>query len=244
MILTSVILFLIAFLPSVLVYFFGMKNSDQYKYILSFSGAYLFSITIIHILPEAITETGDVKLAGIFVLIGYYLQMFIEYFSTGVEHGHMHLHHHHHGREKYFIMLAMCVHGFLEGSLLMHPSHMHADETHNTLMIGLILHKIPEAFALATVLISMMQLRRSIFGWQALFALATPIGLLASDYLMDSGIADERIGGLIFALVAGNFLYISTTIFFEANPEHKFKTNRIVMAIIGGVSAVVVEYLL
>ncbi|MCU0416317.1 MAG: ZIP family metal transporter [Cytophagaceae bacterium] len=238
------ILFWIAFLPAVLVFRFGMKNSDRYKYILSFSGAYLFSITIIHILPEAITETGDVKLAGVFVLLGYYLQMAIEYFSTGVEHGHMHLHHHHKGKEKYYILFAMCLHGLMEGTLLMHPSHMHEEGSHTTLMIGMILHKIPEAFALATVLIGMMEAKRAIFGWQFLFALATPVGIYLSDVWMDSPWASERTPGILFALVAGTFMYISTTIFFEANPQHKYTSNRIWMALLGGSAAVLVEYIL
>src|SRR4051812_3717513 len=111
MLLSAIILFLVAFVPALLVYFTSAKGTENFKFILSFSGAYLFSITVIHILPEAVTESGNFKLAGIFVLLGYFLQMLIEYFSTGVEHGHIHLHDDHKGTQKYFIMLAMCVHG-------------------------------------------------------------------------------------------------------------------------------------
>lgn len=244
MLLSAIILFLVAFVPAILVYFTTARGTENFKFILSFSGAYLFSITVIHILPEAVTESGNFKLAGIFVLLGYFLQMLIEYFSTGVEHGHIHLHHDHKGTQKYFIMLAMCIHGLLEGTLLMHPSHMHAEGEHNTLLIGLVLHKLPEAFALAAVLIGLMKTRASLFGWQLVFALASPLGLFVSDYLSDQGILDAEGMGLLFALLAGNFLYISTTIFFESNPQHKFKANRLVMSLLGAVTAVVVEYVL
>jgi len=244
MLLSALILFLVAFIPAILVYYTSAKGTENFKFLLSFSGAYLFSITVIHILPEAVTWSVDFKKAGIFVLLGYFLQMLIEYFSTGVEHGHIHLHDDHKGTQKYFIMLAMCVHGLLEGSLLMHPSHVHAEGAYNTLLIGLALHKLPEAFALAAVLIGLMQTRVSIFGWQLVFALASPLGLFVSDYLSDQGILDAEGMGLVFALLAGNFLYISTTIFFESNPQHKFKANRLLMSLFGAVTAVVVEYVL
>jgi zinc transporter ZupT len=244
MFISALILFIVGFIPCILVYYTAAKGTENFKFILSFSGAYLFSITVIHILPEAVTESGNFKLAGIFVLIGYFMQMLIEYFSTGVEHGHIHLHEEHRGATKYYIMLAMCLHGFLEGSLLMHPSHIHAEEDHNTLLIGLVLHKLPEAFALASVLIGMMNTRMSIFSWQLIFAIASPIGLYVSNYLSKNGILNSEGMGLLFALLAGNFLYISTTIFFEANPQHKFKTSRVLMSIAGAVMAVVVEYIL
>lgn len=244
MLLNAIILFLVAFVPAIFVYYTNAKGTENFKFILSFSGAYLFSITVIHILPEAVTWSVDFKKAGIFVLLGYFLQMLIEYFSTGVEHGHIHLHDHDTGSKKYFIMLAMCIHGLLEGSLLMHPSHVHAEGEANTLLIGLVLHKLPEAFALAAVLIGMMHTRISIFSWQLVFALASPLGLFISDYLSDEGILNTESMGLVFALLAGNFLYISTTIFFESNPQHKFKANRLLMSLFGAVTAVVVEYVL
>jgi zinc transporter ZupT len=244
MLVNALILFFVAFVPALLVYFTSAKGTENFKFILSFSGAYLFSITVIHILPEAVTESGDFKLAGVYVLIGYFLQMLIEYFSTGVEHGHIHLHDDHKGTQKYFILLAMCVHGLLEGTLLMHPSHAHEEGDADTLLIGLVLHKLPEAFALAAVLIGLMKHRVSLFGWQLVFALASPVGLFVSDYLSDAGILDAEAMGLLFALLAGNFLYISTTIFFESNPQHKFKASRLAMSIFGAVTAVVVEYVL
>lgn len=244
MLLSALILFVVGFIPAILVYYTTAGGTEKFKFILSFSGAYLFSITVIHILPEAVTESGNFKEAGIFVLIGYFLQMLIEYFSTGVEHGHIHLHHHNKGNSKYYIMLAMCLHGILEGSLLMHPSHMHAEENNHTLLIGLVLHKLPEAFALASVLISLMHNRLSIFSWQLIFALASPVGLFISAYLSNNGVLDSQGMGLLFALLAGNFLYISTTIFFEANPQHKFKSSRLLMSIGGAVTAVLIEYLL
>jgi zinc transporter ZupT len=239
-----IILFLIGFLPAVLVYFIGAKQVQVFKYVLSFSGAYLFSITIIHLLPEALSESGNIKLAGVFVLIGYFLQMMIEYFTTGVEHGHVHFDHHHHGHgEKFYILIAMCLHGLLEGTLLLHPSEFHAEEDHHSLLIGLVMHKLPEAFALAMVLMSLVEKKIALFGWQLIFALASPIGLLVSDELMHSGVLNESYVGLLFALVAGNFLYISTTIFFESNPHHKFKAKRLGFALIGAVMAVLMEML-
>ena len=70
-------------------------NINKFKILLSFSGAYLFSITVIHILPELFHEATNLRLTGAYVLAGFFLQMILEYFSSGVEHGHIHLDHDH-----------------------------------------------------------------------------------------------------------------------------------------------------
>ena len=92
----------------------------------------LFAITVLHLIPDAYSGVDGHDI-GIYILIGFMIQVFLEQFSHGVEHGHMH--HNHDGARvfPYGIMISLCLHAFLEGMPL-------AKEHHNELI--LVLHSI------------------------------------------------------------------------------------------------------
>jgi zinc and cadmium transporter len=97
-----------------LAVFFVKKDSNQrLKLILSFSGAYLFAITILHLLPD-VYQGDQTHLIGLFILGGFILQILLEQFSQGIEHGHIHLNSHQQSFP-WGIMLSLCLHAFLEG---------------------------------------------------------------------------------------------------------------------------------
>lgn len=240
-----IILFLFTLFAGLSVFLVKGIDMQKFKIVLAFSGSYLFSITVIHILPEAIHESHDITLTGIFVLIGFFVQLILEYFTEGVEHGHIHLHDHDKDSAiPYSMFFGLCLHAFLEGMLLYHPSSFHEGEEVGNLLFGLILHKIPEAFALMSILILGMKKQKTGFILLVLFSLASPVGLLISTFFFNLKSIPEEYFSYVFALIAGNFLYISTTIFFETSPNHKFKANRLLVSIIGAVSAIVADYLL
>ncbi|WMJ72759.1 ZIP family metal transporter [Cytophagaceae bacterium ABcell3] len=241
------ILFLTALLAGMAVFFIPRFDQSRFKVALSFSGAYLFSITVIHIIPELFQEAPDIRHAGIFVLVGFFMQMILEFFTTGVEHGHLHHHNHapgHTAHVPYAIFASLFVHAFLEGTLLVHPSHNHGHDDGNTLLYGLVIHKIPEAFALMFVLLFRLRSKTKAFVLLVLFALASPAGLLVSDVLHHGNFISENVFIMLFAIVAGNFLYISTTIFFENSPEHKFKASKLSVSLLGAAMAILAEYML
>ncbi|MCB0792987.1 MAG: hypothetical protein KDB97_14565, partial [Flavobacteriales bacterium] len=57
--------------------------------LLSFGGAFLLGVTVMHMLPELYAEGGAV--IGMWLLGGFLLQVLLEFFSQGIEHGHQHL---------------------------------------------------------------------------------------------------------------------------------------------------------
>src|SRR6187551_3167755 len=58
------------------------------RLLLAFSGAFLFALSILHLIPELYaTKTVNV---GIWILAGFLLQLLLEYLSEGIEHGHVH----------------------------------------------------------------------------------------------------------------------------------------------------------
>lgn len=220
-----ILLFLSAFLGGVAVFLFKGGSHKQLKLVLSFSGAYLFAITVLHLIPDA--YHGNDHMVGVFILGGFIFQIILEQFSDGIEHGHMHLHHHEKAVFPLGIMVSLCLHGFLEGMPL-------AGGYKNELVFGIALHHIPAAFALGTVLLANHQSRNKTIFFIALFAIMAPAGYFFSDALSNGGIGNlQRYFNRIMGVVIGIFLHISTTILFEAGPDHKFNRRKLIAVLLG-----------
>jgi zinc and cadmium transporter len=219
------VLFFCAFLGGTAIFLVKSDKSKLLKLILSFSGAYLFAITVLHLIPDAYSGPDKSEI-GIFILIGFLLQIFLEQFSEGVEHGHIHKHHDGHVFP-FGIMISLCLHAFLEGMPL-------AKEQHNELIFGISLHHIPAAFALASILLQNHFKKSSIIFYLLVFAIMAPLGFYVSV-----GLSNGTIGGLdayfnkIMGIVIGIFLHISTTILFESSADHKINTRKMIAVLLG-----------
>ena len=265
MITTILVLFLTPLLSGALIYMLPKGRDTNFRLLLGFAGAYLFSITIIHILPDLYASQVRTDFIGLAVLAGFFLQQFLEYFTAGVEHGHMHAHHdhhhdhhHHHGHHHSHVpqheanralsalvlLFALCVHAFLEGAMLAKPYKMSAFYNVNAVLLGIALHRAPAAFALMTVLAHQLHSRIKALPHLLVFSLAAPAGLLLATYLVKAEILSAAGLVYLYALVCGNFLHISTTIVFEGSPEHRFDARRMAVVVLGALAAVAVEYML
>lgn len=253
MTLKLLVLFLTPLLAGLVVYLVPSAKGNNFKLLLVFAGSYLFAITVTHILPELYRQHLEVELIGLFVLAGFFLQQLLEYFTSGVEHGHIHTHdhEHHHGHNlthhtvsALVLLSALCVHAFLEGSMLAQPATEGFGYDVNAVLLGIALHRAPAAFALMTVLASQLHSRKRALPHLIVFSLAAPIGLILSSYFVERQVLTDT--GLIYlyALVSGNFLHISTTIVFESSPEHRFNAKKLAVAVVGALLAVAVEYVI
>jgi zinc and cadmium transporter len=196
--------------------------------LLSFSGAFLLGIVFLHMLPE-LYEAEGAEL-GLWVLGGFLLQVVLEYFSKGIEHGHVHVAH---GKAMPLLTLfSLCIHAYLEGIPF-------ADEKvagNTPFLVGVVLHKIPMAIALAAVLQrSGTNAGRS---WVVLllFALSAPAGILTGLFASD-GMGVSFLHHML-GLAIGMLLHIGTTIIFESAPEHRLDRARFVAVIVGAALAV------
>ena len=164
-----------------LVVFLEKKNQAAFiKLSLAFSGGFLLAIAFIHFLPELYAEQHTA--IGVWVLVGFLVQLFLEYFSGGIEHGHIHAH----ANKKipYGMLISLSVHSFIEGIPLANTAvhtHDHDHLTghhHDSLLLGIILHQLPVAIALMTLL--RQSLIKSSTSWLLLigFGLMTPLGLV------------------------------------------------------------------
>jgi len=219
------VLFSSVFLGGLLVQLF--KKSTNLKLLLSFSGGYLLTIIFTHILPETYHTLG--REAGFFILAGFLLQLLLEYFSQGVEHGHAHTH----GIGKTFpivLFLSLAIHAFVEAVPLVsqgHDGHIHAEVD---LFWGIFLHKVPVAVALMTVFKASELTQIKSWIYLAVFGLMAPLGLLFGSYIVQNYTVNTN---WIMAIAIGMFLHISTTIIFESSEGHKINFMKLLSIIIG-----------
>lgn len=224
------ILFISAFIAGIAVFFVKRDNTNMLKLILAFSGAYLFSITVLHLLPHVYHSSNTTpEVLGLFVLGGFIFQLIMEQFSHGIEHGHIHRSESPKGLFPMGIMISLCLHAFLEGMPI-------ASHHQNELVFGIALHHVPASFALATLLVHANISKTNILMLIGVFAAMTPLGFLLSKGIVAGSMGNiEQYSDRIMAIVVGIFLHISTTILFESGSadHHKFNRKKMVAVVLG-----------
>ncbi len=225
-----------------IVSYLDRSNKEKViKLLLAFSGGFLLSIAFIHFLPELYSHAGEQ--IGIYILIGFLVQLLLEFFSGGIEHGH--IHHHHKNAIPWGVLIALGIHSFVEGIPLAAPfigettatTHHHGGE--QTLLMGIIFHQIPVAISLMVLLLSGGIGKKKAWIIMLLFALTTPAGLLLG--LVSKDLLFSLNFDIILALVVGMFLHISTTIIFETNENHKFNLIKLISILVGFVLAIFIH---
>ncbi len=224
-------LFVSVIIGGVVVNYLHATNKNQFiKLALAFSGGFLLAIIFQHLLPDLYHEGAGA--IGVYILIGFLVQLILEYFSGGIEHGHVHVHQ---GQPlPWALFISLSVHSVIEGIPLGNQymgivsDHGHA---HGSLFWGIIFHQIPVSIALMTLLMSTKL--STLQSWLVLiaFAVMTPLGVL-----LGFAVSPEQLGidvHVILAIVVGMFLHISTTIIFETTENHKFNLLKLVSIVFG-----------
>ncbi|UQD56462.1 ZIP family metal transporter [Flavobacterium sp. K5-23] len=194
------------------------KNKTNLKLLLAFSGSFLLSLTVMHLLPD-VYESHDSNI-GIFIMLGILFQIILEFFSKGAEHGHVHGHANM-NQIPWLLFISLCIHAFMEGF----PVGNH----HNNLAIGISIHHLPIAIILTTFFINSHLNKKAIFAFMITFAIMTPLGTFVSDYLP----VLNQFTTQITAVVIGILFHISSTIIFESSEGHKFNIAKVSMIILG-----------
>jgi zinc transporter ZupT len=230
----GILLFVITFTGGLLPIWFKSFDDKRMHYLLAFSGSFLLSITFLHLLPETFGDLG--AKAGIYVLAGFFLQLILQRFTHGVEHGHLHVQQqndHHHHVPVFSILAGLSVHAFMEGLPLGFNYRMQATEP--SLYLAVAAHKLPEAI-LATTLLLNTKGRRTAVLTMFFFSCITPLAGVLANSLGASYYAMSVAVGILIPIVAGAFIHISTTIFFESGTKNHLLTWQKIFAMICGVS--------
>ena len=206
------------------------RTAQWLKPMLAFSGAYLFALTITHLLPEALALLpAHPHQVGYWVLAGFFGQLLLEVLSEGIEHGHVHTPGaQERGHVPLLLLGALMVHSLLEGSILV-KSEGSGEVGRNfyAVVLGVALHHIPAAVALATLLRLRLGSVGRVWPWLFLFVLASPAGLLFSNYVVLQQLLGSSAYAALLGFVAGTFLHVSTTILFETSPEHRLNWPKL-----------------
>ena len=205
----------------IIAFFFKPKGKTNLKLLLAFSGSFLLSLTVMHLLPD-VYESHNHNI-GLFIMAGILFQIILEFFSKGAEHGHVH------GHDKMYHMpwllfISLCIHAFLEGFPVSH---------HHSLALGIAIHHFPIAIILTMFFVNSKLDSKVIFAFMTTFAVMTPLGTVLSDYFPSLNAYYTE----ITAVVIGILFHISSTIIFESSEGHKFNIAKVSMIIFGVVLA-------
>lgn len=212
------------------------KNKKSIKLLMAFSGSFLLTLTVTHLLPHvydiemhdalATADThnhGGAKSIGFFIMAGIVFQIILEYFSKGAEHGHVHGHNKL-DKVPWLLFISLCIHALFEGMPL---------SQHSELAWGIGIHHLPIAIILTAFFINAELNKKMVFLFMLLFSIMTPLGTLVSSNIpfLNNYYAE------ISAVVVGILFHISSTIIFESNEDHKFNINKLIAILLGVVAA-------
>jgi zinc and cadmium transporter len=222
---------------------FRLQDPGQIKVLNAFTGAYLITLVMLHLLPDLYApEEGLVLkplLYGGFILLGFFLQIALDAVCMVIEHGHAH---HIEGRMAFGILAGLCLHAFVEALALgQSPEHQtaHNQAAHHFLLVSVVIHNYPISIALLGMLLQAGIRYSRALACLGLFAVMAPIGMFVSAH---SGLAVYS--RELMAIVIGIFMHIATTILFESEDHHRFPVGKLVAVLVGlllGVASVIFE---
>lgn len=234
-------IYLLPFLSVIIGYLVALllkpSNKKNLKLLLAFSGSFLLSLTVMHLLPEVYEaslhghnghghghEHGN-SVIGIYIMAGIVFQIILEYFSKGAEHGHVHAHaNEHEHKMPWLLFISLCIHALLEGMPVSH---------HHDMAWGIAIHHFPIAIILTAFFINSGLNKIAVILFMVAFAAMTPLGTLLSGELHFVNHYYTEIS----AIVVGILFHISSTIIFESGENHKFNMAKLLAIILGVIFA-------
>lgn len=200
------------------------------KLLNAFTGAYLLSLTFLHLLPELYHPHNGAPPAsdfhiGILILAGFFVQVALDVISMGVEHGHAH---HLHGRMPIGVLAGLCLHAFIEAMALGNSTTHYDLASRRLLLYSIVLHNFPVSIALLGMLLQTGMKRGRALAFLGLFAAMAPLGMSLSAHTFLASYTRE-----LTAVVIGIFMHISTTILFESSDIHRFNLAKLAAIVIG-----------
>lgn len=249
MILTAAIFLATTLLGGFLFNSMGKRGIHDMSLFMAFGGAFILGMSFLHLLPEAFASTSH---AGLFVLLGFVLQIFLEFLSNGIEHGHHHPHQHTADckerpilkRIPWLAFFSLALHAILESMPVIahdHSPHAHAhgvlaiDMIDWGLVSGLMLHKVPVAMVLMAMMIGEHVPKLWAWGLLVLFGLCPSLGMMLFDLMLhhvDTANA-TAFAGAMQGCVVGILMHIGTIVLFEAGEGHHFHLGKLMAVLVG-----------
>lgn len=225
---TFLLPFFSVILGFLLVFLLKIRNKKNIKLLLAFSGAFLLGMTIFTLIPEVFDAQHHSheppKKVGLWIVIGIFLQIILEFFSKGAEHGHMHKEDNSFLTFPWLLFFSLSLHSVLEGMPLHH---------HHNMAYGIFVHHLPIAMVLTAFFLDAKMSTAKTLGFLLLFSLMTPLGTFLALYLPQMPHYQMQTS----AIVVGIFLHISSVILFETSENHKFNIYKLTAITVGFILA-------
>lgn len=186
-----------------------LRTSKLVGFTVVFSGSFLMGISLFGLMPELF---DNIRQAGLWIVLGFLLQIVLEKYTGGLGHGHIHAHDI--PRSELVLYGGLMLHALFEGYSAGLTNYLQP-HTVSGMVVGISIHEVPAAFSLSVLMQTRYKRKGNSMLLLALYALATPIGYSAGIYLHSQHLISENTSQIITAIIAGTFLHISTTIVFE-----------------------------
>jgi ZIP family zinc transporter/zinc and cadmium transporter len=203
-------------------------------YFLALSAGYMLTVAITDVLPESVRLGGES--AFMFVLIGFFLVHLFEHTLAP----HFHFGEETHGEEfahqnaRTTVLLGLAIHTFFDGVAIA-AGFLVSTWLGMVLFIAVFLHKLPEGFTVASLMLASGQGKRKALLAAGLQGAVTLLGVLLTSLLKDQ---------LKYALplAGGVTLYVAATdLLPEVNREPSWRTALLVFA--GVISLLIMQRL-
>lgn len=147
------------------------------KYFVALGAGFMFATAMVEVVPASLNLAG--QRAVYFILIGYLLIHFFEH--TVTPHFHFgeetHSEQFVHARKGYSVLLGLLIHSFFDG-IAIASGFIVSNWLGWVIFLAIFLHKIPEGFTMASVMLASGQSRRIAWTSSALLGLSTFAGVL------------------------------------------------------------------
>lgn len=201
---------------------------------LGFGGGFLLAVALSDIIPEAARQSKNAHIAvalgiAFFFLIEQYVDThFCPAGEASCDKGHDHT------TTGFLAAVGMGMHGLIDGIAV--AGALVADfRLAMIVSAAVLIHKIPDGFCLGALLSAKGYGKARIHRYLTIFALTTPLGVLAAHYLL----IDKLNPGLALGLSAGSFIYIATSHLLPEARESKSSGGLLAISVLAGVALAV-----
>ena len=202
------------------------------RYFVALGAGFMLATSLVEMVPESIQLRGP--RAGFLVLLGYLLVHFFEH--TVTPHFHFgeetHAHEFIHAHKGYSVLLGLLIHTFFDG-IAIASGFIVSDWLGWIIFLAVFMHKIPEGFTIASVMLASGRSRGFAWGASVLLGLATIAGVMTMA-------AFRREVGFGLPLSAGVTIYVAAS---DLIPEVNQETGvrMAVLVFVGAASMFVLD---
>jgi zinc and cadmium transporter len=199
------------------------------QYFVALGAGYMLAVAFLDVIPESVKLEGND--AFLFILIGYFLIHLFEH--TIAPHFHFGEETHHevsHQHARTTLLLGLAIHTFFDGVAIV-SGFLVSNWLGAVIFVAIFLHKLPEGFTVASVVLASGQTRRNAILASGLLGAATLLGVLLTTLLQSQ---------LRYALPlsGGVTIYVAAT---DLLPEVNKEPNwRVALLVFVGVATLLI----